>query len=144
MSNKFIAIFYRKYSSDNRLWVSRTAKIDFRVLHEKTNNSKAYSEFSFKKGSYMFNPECVVSYSKKGEPIIKYVEGKFEPFIDEKSIDIVCKTNAFLKNKIFDRNELRAVIQASQKTNPKIDWVMTIVFIAVGFLAGYVASGFIK
>ena len=135
MKREFLAFFYDKFSDDERLWLYETKRINFNALKERKSevSQKPNNSFGYKGCMYIWNPEAVTSYDKKGRPIIKYRYGLSLPFVDDTNSDLL-KTNGVLLHESLVRGEMKAVIASSQK--PKQEWDLKTLIIGALMGAG--------
>lgn len=120
VSGEFVAVFHTKYGNELPR-IRRTEKFSFTKLKESEDlkGTKPAGTFRYRNCLYLWNTRAVTKFNDKGLPIINYIEGKTEPFIDA-GAEKLDRVNAVLFDKTFGRGEMRSVIAGSQK--PKDDW----------------------
>ena len=136
---KFVAIFHTKDGIE-----IKRVKVDYKALKEKDNSPKPENIFRWRKGSYLYDPTKKVAYTRKLEPIFRYIEGQTVPVVDVvKESNTATDNDAFMFDTVITRGEIRNNILGMMKATPKIDWMQVLLYIGMGIAIGYIIHGFV-
>ena len=145
---KFAVRFYiKEVGKDEPREYGKLQRFDYKVLTDKEKKGKPPNCFRFENRTFLYNPKAVHSYTKSGEPILKYeinnsiandgvVNNPIEP-MDEKELNQTPeqqKIDSALFDVTYARGEEKAVIAGSQKTKDEFNWKT--------FIIGAVCGGF--